>query len=186
MNNTSFGIKDPIDYSKKIQREFDRLDSSKNIQDKVDHSLNFAFTAWHLVDWLWKHNPTKAKLKNLGFNKFEDFLSYTRNTCTGLQICYEVALGFKHFELRESQSKSVKSANKVTTSKDGIVKPLVRPLVQPFVQPLVRGSTTELIVTKHDGTKTKFSVVAEDVKDYWKSRLLVFGINNLTTFATYL
>ncbi|MCK5721987.1 MAG: hypothetical protein KAI84_05570, partial [Gammaproteobacteria bacterium] len=52
MDSNLFGISNPFEYAKKLEREYERLSSSssKSIQDKVDHALNFSFVAWHLVD----------------------------------------------------------------------------------------------------------------------------------------
>jgi len=86
----------------KLQRDFDRLARSLKPWEAVDHAINVAMTAWHLVDWVWaeiKHSP--ARLAGLGIQgnekkPFESFKDYVLNACPELRYCQIIATSAKH------------------------------------------------------------------------------------------
>lgn len=89
----------------KAKRELARLqDAYSSLDDNrfvSDYGLNFAITAWHIADWVWKtYNPhNKTNLQALGLVKFDDFHSLIRRESEALAICYEIATGSKHMTL---------------------------------------------------------------------------------------
>ncbi len=83
------------------------------------HLVNFAMTAYHLIEWVWSDLETlpsvKAKLgADIGlapgeFSK-EKFYSYVLNQCPGLRICQAIANGTKHVEYDGPYSGYVETA----------------------------------------------------------------------------
>jgi hypothetical protein len=49
----AFGLQSSRDMLMKLEREMERLASANSQLDVIDHGLNVAMTAWHLVDWVW-------------------------------------------------------------------------------------------------------------------------------------
>ena len=50
-NLRPFGMSSCRDMLNKLWREIDRLAQSSKRADIVDHALNAAWTAWHLIEW---------------------------------------------------------------------------------------------------------------------------------------
>ena len=52
--NLTFDIRSCRDLCLKLEREFGRLQTETDREHLNDHTLNFALTAWHLIDWIWE------------------------------------------------------------------------------------------------------------------------------------
>ena len=48
------GWSSPFELICKLDRELERIDGSKTLDELVDHTMNFALTAYHMVDWVWE------------------------------------------------------------------------------------------------------------------------------------
>ena len=48
------GWSSPFELICKLDRELERIDNSKILDELVDHTMNFALTAYHMTDWVWK------------------------------------------------------------------------------------------------------------------------------------
>lgn len=89
----------------KAKRELDRLiHAYSSIEENrfvSDHGLNFAITAWHIADWVWKvYSPHNNKnLQALDLKKLYDLQKMIRSNSEALAICYEIANGSKHMKL---------------------------------------------------------------------------------------
>ncbi len=109
----TFDIKTPSDMLEKLVREFERLSRSTiHPQDVVDHTINCAMTAWHLVEWAWKAhfvNDPKAQAQlasEIGFQpgapKYDSryparwFARAMMKSCPALGHCRSIAIGSKH------------------------------------------------------------------------------------------
>ena len=187
MDSNLFGISNPFEYAKKLEREYERLSSSssKSIQDKVDHALNFSFVAWHLVDRVFNHPDTHKALKEKGIDSFKEFHTQVFRSCPELQICYDLSINFKHFNDERNKAKTVKYAAKVpesvVTSINGV--PISRiakingvPIsriakISGMPISIGKNSTEKLVVTKTDGTKLNFMDIAGAVNAYWQREL---------------
>jgi hypothetical protein len=90
----------------KLERERARIaEAGGNRQKLSDHGINFAVTAWHLTDWLWRGMKTmhalKAKIaraiglppQSLGL---DDFQKYVYAQCGELIYCQVIATASKH------------------------------------------------------------------------------------------
>lgn len=86
----------------KLAREFDRLTAAQNESDVRDFSINFSFTAWHLIDWLWQgisaKEGEKVKLSALlGKPASIDALrALLLEECPSLAYCQQICTGSKH------------------------------------------------------------------------------------------
>lgn len=94
----SFGI-DWKGFFKKLSDEHRDL---KNRPGSVRHALNFAFTAWHLKEWLWadRFKDNKAEQQAIlgeQFDTIHQFNSYLFRLCPELKLLGEICDGTKHF-----------------------------------------------------------------------------------------
>jgi len=122
MNNTLFGISNPFEYTKKLNREYKRLliaSDSKSKEDQVDHALNFSFAAWHLADRVWHYQDTQHALRQKGIENWGEYLDRIFCLCPGLRICHELSIQYKHHNLHRP-AETVRNATQV--SKGGISK----------------------------------------------------------------
>ena len=109
----SFGITTPGDMLGKLKRELSRVaDSSFMPDDLIDHGINCAFTAWHLVDWVWRFRfaddqAAQDALVSLGSDLRRRTLSkgpgapawfkeFVTQECPALALCQDIANGSKH------------------------------------------------------------------------------------------
>ncbi|MEE4259953.1 MAG: hypothetical protein V2I62_09345 [Bacteroidales bacterium] len=93
MNNLSFNIKNTRDLYNKLNEDYkeysdDRLSSRK--------ALNFAFTAWHLSDWIYNEFNNKLKVD---YNNLYSFQSNLKKLCPSLQFMHDLTNGTKHYTL---------------------------------------------------------------------------------------
>lgn len=91
----------------KLERELERIKQTDDRDDLVDHSFNFAVTAWHLADWLWIELQDKPHLKvriaaaasmpPAGFT-LTDFKAFIcgQNGSTAIDHCRVIATSSKH------------------------------------------------------------------------------------------
>jgi len=181
MNNILFGISNPFEYAKKLDREYERLSSSsskKSKQDQVDHALNFSFAAWHLADRVFNYPDTHSALKEKGIKDWQAFCTHVFSLCPELRICYDLSISYKHYKDNREKAKTVKSAAQV--SEGGIASIAGVPISQiasiagvPVSQiasiagvPISR--TNKLIVTRADGTQLDFMHIAGAVNAFWR------------------
>ena len=111
MTDYSFALRSPADLLEKLKREFKRLQEDETYQS--DHAFNFAVTAWHMTDWVYKDARQRdpANPKPFGYKGKGNFQRTVRDNCTALDICYDLAQGSKHFELLPGQRKRVRKTD---------------------------------------------------------------------------
>jgi hypothetical protein len=63
----SFGFTTSRDHLNKLARDVDRLEQAESRDDKSDHAINGAITAWHLHEWAW------ADMKAVQGSELPDF-----------------------------------------------------------------------------------------------------------------
>ena len=104
--NLSFGIQDSRAMLDKLGRELRRMrESSFAREDLVDSGVNFAITAWHLVEWVWADIKGQYSLiaslareagtpaKEFGC---EQLRAYALRGCPSLEVCGAIANSAKH------------------------------------------------------------------------------------------
>lgn len=185
MNNILFGISDPFEYAKKLDREHKRLSSAsgqKNKQDQIDHAINFAIAAWHLADRVFHYPATHAALQEKGIKDWPTFCTYFFNLCPELGICHDLSISYKHYkDNRKKPTKTVKSA--VQLSEGGIAKINGVPIstiakingVPISTIAKINGvpisGNIKLIITRTDGTEFNFMDIAGAVNAFWQKEL---------------
>src|SRR5713101_4773830 len=95
----AFGLQSSRDMLMKLQRDFDRLARSSEPWDHIDHGLNVAMTAWHLVDWVWaeiKRSPDRLGELGIQGKGKDGFKDYVLNACPELRYCQIIATSAKH------------------------------------------------------------------------------------------
>jgi hypothetical protein len=109
-----FPIRNPRDLLTKAEREIDRLAAESNGDFGEPHPIavadlayNVACTLWHVTDWIGNsRDPAVAKvvpdrIKKTGRERTDSFQQQLRSESDELEICWALALHFKHFELEE-------------------------------------------------------------------------------------
>jgi hypothetical protein len=184
MNNILFGISNPFEYAKKLDREYKRLSSSsgkKSKQDQIDHALNFAVAAWHLADRVFKYPNAHSALEEKGFKDWKAFSAHVFSMCPELSICYDLSISYKHYNDNRNTAKTVKSA--VQVSEGGIAKingvPISTiakingvPISQiAKINGVSISGNIKLIITRTDGTELNFIDIAGAVNAFWQKEL---------------
>ena len=107
MEPRTFDIRSCRNLRNKLERELERFQRATSREDVVDHGMNFAVTAWHLVDWTWadtKHTTgLRQKLAReaghradrFGLREFRRFV-LGEKSCRELGHCRIVATASKH------------------------------------------------------------------------------------------
>jgi len=93
----TFNIASPQDFLEKIKRDkirFDNAAASGNVSDTIDMAINFAMSAWHFHDWLWKNNK-KEIVNKLNLTKTQ-FQAHIRRKYPCLAVCDHIINGVKH------------------------------------------------------------------------------------------
>lgn len=103
MSDYSFEIKKPSDFLKKLHIEQIRYQA--DTLSSVD-AMNFAWTAWHLTEWVWKgHLESNRQSAFTSVNSTADFKNYVCNHCPEMRIMRDIANGSKHFRLDRNNPK---------------------------------------------------------------------------------
>ena len=58
MTDYAFALGTPADLLEKLSREIERFRQDE--QNQSDHAFNFAVTAWHITDWVYKDTRQRA------------------------------------------------------------------------------------------------------------------------------
>ncbi len=184
MNDKLFGLSNPFDDAKKLDREYRRLSNSNNgesKQDKIDHALNFSLTAWHIADKVYNYPDTQRVLKEKGIDNWKIYHKHVFNLCPELNICYDFSIKYKHST--DTSTKTIKSASQVLVT--GISKINGVPIDQiaeingiPIAQiAKINGvaiTQDRLIVELTDGKKLNFIDIANTVNKFWQKELESF------------
>lgn len=106
----TFDIANSCDMLAKLERELERVTQTDDRDDLVDHTFNFAITAWHMTDWLWTEFEGKPYLKariakaasmppaRFGLNDFKAFICGPRGS-TAIDHCRIIATSSKHADV---------------------------------------------------------------------------------------
>lgn len=95
-----FGFDHPADMLDKLQWEYDNV-SKASFSHGREFSyavINFAVTAWHMVDWTFPHLPEQFALQ---FKDKPEFSRWAKNQCRELAACHVIANECKHFEAKK-------------------------------------------------------------------------------------
>jgi hypothetical protein len=78
------------------KRRFEQAGSdNEGRKEQVDAAINFAITAWHMIDWVW-HRQEHELRKRFGVKCFNEFQSEMRRQCPDLAVCDVIANAAKH------------------------------------------------------------------------------------------
>ena len=102
----SFAIATPHDFLSKLEEEKASLDSELT---SSRHAINAAFTAWHLIEWVWglsvKKNQEVQRKIGEPSKDLKAFRSFVLNECPELEIMKCICEGSKHLG---TESKAVR------------------------------------------------------------------------------
>ena len=104
----TFELRSCRDMMRKMERELDRVkDSGSDRGALTDHGINFAWTAWHMADWVWADMTDRQRRQvalEAGSNpdRFElaEFQPYLCRKIGELAYCRIIATAAKHSECR--------------------------------------------------------------------------------------
>lgn len=178
MSKYGFRLSKPADLVRKLERELSRFEasarhSSPEHKFQSDHAFNFVITAWHIVDWMWKYHETifpEAEMR-YGTSSFREFHSMVRAECPALNICYDLANGSKHFQLRSNREATVSSANARVTEDSGVVRSPIQPAIRSAIRPAIGYYEEQLFLSLPDGKFIKAISVFSESLEYWQSFL---------------
>ncbi len=78
------------------KRRFEKAGSNnEGRQNQVDAAVNFAITAWHMIDWVW-HRREHELRECLGVKCLREFQDEMRRQCPDLAVCDVIANAAKH------------------------------------------------------------------------------------------
>ncbi len=99
----------PFDIVCKLEREMERMQDAKTLRDFVEHTMNFALTANHMIEWVWavlQLDPVddRAKFERdswvaaIGFKpkKIKQVKLWAKSQCPELDYCRQLANATKH------------------------------------------------------------------------------------------
>jgi hypothetical protein len=102
----SFDVKTCRGMLNKLERERERIDEAGGDREKLsDHGINFAVTAWHLTDWVWRDMKPMhelrariAKAAGVPPQTFEltDFQRHVCAQCQEMVFCQAICTASKH------------------------------------------------------------------------------------------
>ncbi len=106
----TFDVESCRDLVEKLYREFVRFMEADTREEQSDHAVNFALTAWHLTDWIWKAKTEgRLEFKRELAKASEDwpegdaglkvFRKYVLSRCGLLAYCEVVATAAKHADV---------------------------------------------------------------------------------------
>ena len=103
------GWSSPHDMFCKLESELERIDDAETLRELVEHTMNFAFTAYHITEWVWallKRSPTdegerferESWIAVIGHEpeSIEDLRSWAHGCCPELEYCRQLANATKH------------------------------------------------------------------------------------------
>lgn len=180
MNNKLFGISNPFEDAKKLDREYKRLSisSGNKNENQNDHALNFSLTAWHLADKVFNYPDTQNALKEKGINDWGTFLNYVFELCPEIRVCRDLSIIYKHYD--NKTAKTVESATQVLeliiAKINGVpINEIAQINGVSFSQiAKVNGMPVDhekLIVKTTDGAELNFMDIASAVNEFWQREL---------------
>lgn len=99
----TFRLRSVHDLFRKLHRELRRFEAAgDNRGDLIDAAINFSWTAWHLVEWLWLQR--EARYREEGFDSLGAFRKYVIGRCPHLAVFEVIANAAKHGGTAESRS----------------------------------------------------------------------------------
>lgn len=189
MPDHSFGLQKPRDWCEKLVREFDRLKASPTDKhDTIDHGINFAITAWHMVDWVWvlhfRDRPDDQKRLGLSLGENANatdppwpFREATLSQCPALTYCRDICNGTKHVVLtRGGTPEALLTTASTTVTDPGFMLGSSRLGVGVLLdEPAV---IHRLKIVDQDGTRLYALAEFGKVMTFWKQFLKDHGLTD--------
>jgi hypothetical protein len=147
MATYSFDMKNHHDLFKKLDAEFADL-TNDSLSSR--HAMNFALTAYHMLDWVREHE-LHFKEKS---DEDQKFRKAVYNKCPAMKVMKDLTNGSKHVNITQYVPKV-----KDTKVHDGT-----------FQDDAFQSSAFDvsaLLVNMTDGTVHKFTDVAKSTMDFW-------------------
>jgi len=107
------GWSSPFDLVCKLENECHRMEEAETLRDLVDHTMNFALTAYHMSEWVWEVVQRRLAddgdeleradwIAAIGFEPKspQDVRDWALSACPELEYCRQLANATKHLSCR--------------------------------------------------------------------------------------
>jgi len=161
----TFGHENCRDLCEKLNRELGRLNDARNREDIADHAINFAVTAWHLIDWVWATHERndeyfafkgEAKRASGGWKCLADFRDYIVGREPRLENCGLFANSAKHLVLDEKRWPNQSEVATIASAKGDVT-------LSDMFQGTVEWTPKIVVGQRHLDARVEFQVVL----DFW-------------------
>lgn len=113
------GYDSPFEFSCKLEREYHRMEQAKGRDELVDHAMNFALSANHMLDWIYeilqrdyKDPDPKFEIDSwiavIGFKpqNFSELREWAEQQCPEMEYCRQLANATKHLSCKPKKNKA--------------------------------------------------------------------------------
>lgn len=94
-----FDLRTPDDTAWKAQRELRRFAHAATIEDRTDHAINLAVTAWHALEGFYLWARANAPAKVAAYTDVEAYRQAVRVICPQFKTMKDIATAMKHRQL---------------------------------------------------------------------------------------
>jgi len=117
------GWDSPFDIACKLEREMERMQETESLRDFVEHTMNFALTAYHMTDWVWdalQREPADGEVNFerdswtavIGYKPetLSEVRSWAISQCPELEYCRQLSFG--HLRSRADCNRAARRASR--------------------------------------------------------------------------
>lgn len=178
---------------RKLERELKRLASSTDRDDIVDHGIYFAWTAWHLTEWVWPDTAHTSGLRDRlaaeagmpalsldGRAGKEAFKDYAIKACPELRYCRIIATTAKHLDCRRPYPGDPKFATGVAPGEITFMNDRGEPItfLNTKGEPIRwTSAASDLVIVDEDGTRHRAADVFGRVRNWWIQFIYSNGVD---------
>lgn len=173
----------------KLENERERVHQAQKIQAHIEHSINFAFTAYHLVEWVCRVTELEPEqedgdanfekqgwLREIGFtpNHRYEIHEWATGKCPSLEYCRQISNASKHLSCyinhnHENVAFDVSPTPEWEHRRDE----------NPFIQLLEKDQARNwrLTVQSDQGEKDLIYIFDNEVFPFWEKRMRAIYLN---------
>ena len=124
------GWSSPFEMVCKLENELERIEDAKTLRELVEHSMNFAFTAYHITEWVWallERRPTddsgrferQSWIAVIGYEPqtWNELRNWACERCPELEYCRQLANATKHLSCQMKKGAFAAKTEVVATDK---------------------------------------------------------------------
>ncbi len=184
------GWSSPFDMVCKLESELERIDDAETLRDVVEHTMNFALTAYHITEWVWnllkrKPTPESEKFERASWISVighepqtkKEMRDWVLKHCPEIEYCRQLANATKHLSC--CMKEGVSAAEIEVAATDEWEK---RTAEEPFVSILDqhRAENWQLILVDAGKRLDVIEIFRDRVFEFWSDltyRIYIGGDN---------